>query len=97
MSVIAGENTEQRQMIEKLKAQLSESQQREKMMVRRLAAKEQETQDYMVSNLHDNSGSNVQKQKIKNKLCDYNQMMLMIMMMMTVISKSGQTICDVQR
>jgi len=43
--VIAGEIADLRQSIEKLRAQLSDSQQREKVLVRRLAAKEQETQD----------------------------------------------------
>lgn len=72
LTVIAGENNEQRQTIDKLKAQLSEIQQREKTMVRRLAAKEQEMQDYMVSKVKKtfkkrNSGSNVQKRIMKEK------------------------------
>lgn len=38
-----------RQTNDKIKSQLNESQQREKVLVRRLTAKEQETQDYVVS------------------------------------------------
>lgn len=47
--VIAGELAELRQSAERTRVQLSESLQREKVLVRRLAAKEQETQDYVVS------------------------------------------------
>lgn len=47
--VLAGEVTELRQTNERTRSQLAESQQREKVLVRRLAAKEQETQDYVVS------------------------------------------------
>lgn len=47
--MVAGEALEQRQASERLRAQLAESQQREKVLVRRLAAKEQETQDLAVS------------------------------------------------
>ncbi|CAG9858314.1 unnamed protein product [Phyllotreta striolata] len=42
-----GELAELRQLTERTKGQLFESQQREKTLVRRLAAKEQETQDYV--------------------------------------------------
>ncbi|XP_018327965.1 pre-mRNA-splicing regulator female-lethal(2)D [Agrilus planipennis] len=42
-----GEIADLRQALEKARAQLSESQQREKVLVRRLAAKEQETQDFV--------------------------------------------------
>lgn len=51
--VITGELVELRQTTEKTRVQLSESLQREKVLVRRLAAKEQETQDYVVSNWKD--------------------------------------------
>uniref|UniRef100_V5GU83 Pre-mRNA-splicing regulator n=1 Tax=Anoplophora glabripennis TaxID=217634 RepID=V5GU83_ANOGL len=44
-----GELAELRQTSERLKAQLLDSQQREKVLVRRLTAKEQEMQDYVVS------------------------------------------------
>lgn len=47
--VIAGELAELRQAAERTRVQLTESLQREKVLVRRLAAKEQETQDYVVS------------------------------------------------
>lgn len=47
--VIAGELAELRQSAERTRVQLTESLQREKVLVRRLAAKEQETQDYVVS------------------------------------------------
>lgn len=53
--LIAGELAELRQASERLKVQLLDSQQREKVLVRRLTAKEQETQDYVVSNSSHNS------------------------------------------
>lgn len=48
--MVAGELAELRQTTDRMRAQLTESQHREKVLVRRLAAKEQETQDYVVSN-----------------------------------------------
>lgn len=59
IGVLAGELNELRQSTERTRAQLSESQQREKVLVRRLAAKEQETQDYVVSTRTATTGSNV--------------------------------------
>lgn len=47
--VLAGLLAESRQSAERSRTQLGESQQREKVLVRRLAAKEQEMQDYVVS------------------------------------------------
>lgn len=46
--VVAGETAALRESEEKQKALYAESQQREKVLVRRLAAKEQEMQDYVV-------------------------------------------------
>lgn len=57
--VLAGELAELRQSTERTRTQLYESQQREKVLVRRLAAKEQETQDYVVSNCQKCASSNV--------------------------------------
>jgi hypothetical protein len=48
--VIAGELEDLRQTTDKTRNQLNESQQRERVLMRRLTAKEQETQDYVVSN-----------------------------------------------
>lgn len=47
--LIAGELTELRQAADRTRTQLLDSQQREKVLVRRLTAKEQEMQDYVVS------------------------------------------------
>lgn len=44
-----GELAELRQAADKMKQQLSDSQQREKFLVRRIAVKEQESQDLVVS------------------------------------------------
>jgi len=46
---LAGDSLELRQDNDRLRNQLLEAQQREKLLVRRLTAKEQETQDYVVS------------------------------------------------
>lgn len=46
---LAGDIHELHQTNVRIQSQLHEAQQREKMLVRRLTAKEQETQDYMVS------------------------------------------------
>lgn len=47
--LIAGELADLRLLTERTKGQLFESQQREKTLIRKLAAKDQETQDYVVS------------------------------------------------
>lgn len=49
--VLAGELEDLRQTADRTRTQLSESQQRERVLMRRLTAKEQETQDYVVSSL----------------------------------------------
>lgn len=49
---LAGELTDLRQANDRMRLQLTDSQQREKVLVRRLTAKEQETQDYVVSTGH---------------------------------------------
>lgn len=54
--IIAGELAELRQSLERSKVQLLDSQQCEKVLIRRLTAKEHEMQDYVVS-------------KIKTPLC----------------------------
>lgn len=59
---------ELRQTTERTRVQLSESLQREKVLVRRLAAKEQETQDYVVSNYEDRQ-NNKNKWKHDASLC----------------------------
>lgn len=46
--VVAGETAALRDSEERLRTLYAESQQREKVLVRRLAAKEQEMQDYVV-------------------------------------------------
>lgn len=46
---LAGDVHELRQANDRIRSQLHEAQQREKLLVRRLTAKEQETQDYVVS------------------------------------------------
>lgn len=74
IGVLTGELTELRQTAERTRAQLCESQQREKVLVRRLAAKEQETQDYVVSTRTTaTTGSNVlvrrQSRSQPSKLC----------------------------
>uniref|UniRef100_A0A1Y1M7G6 BMERB domain-containing protein n=1 Tax=Photinus pyralis TaxID=7054 RepID=A0A1Y1M7G6_PHOPY len=60
-----GDIADLRQTLEKAQLQLSESQQREKVLVRRLAAKEQESQDLVVSKRFRKrwSGSNVHDRK----------------------------------